>query len=428
MAATLPPGPAAPTVAQTAEWILRPTALLRRCHARHGEPFTLRLAWMDGPLVLVSDPADVKRLFGGDPDVLRGGASSAVLEPLVGRHSVLLLDGEAHMTERRALLPAFHGAALARVRATMAQLAREEVAGWPARRPIRTLERMQSLTLRIILRALLGLAAGPDRDALEAATSRALAHTNALGRLLAMSVAETGPAQPLWAAFRRDIAALDAALARALERREPGSEPAIIDGLQAMHPSAERLRDQLVTLLAAGHVTTAAALSWACERLARHPAVQARLRVETALGDDAYLDAVVKEALRIRPVLVLAPRKLMAPFAIAGHELPAGVHVAACPYLVHRRADLYGPDPLNFRPERFLGAPAPDHGWIPFGGGVRRCLGAAFATLEMKEVLRAVVAGVALAPAGGHGERMRRRGVTLTPAREGRVLAEPLVC
>ena len=268
------------------------------------------------------DPADVKRLFGGDPGVLHGGASSAVLEPLVGRHSVLLLDGEAHMTERRALLPAFHGDALARVRASMAQLAREEVAGWPARRPIRTLERMQSLTLRIILRALLGLAAGPDRDALEAATAgRSPTRTRSgacsrcrsprpvrgsrCGRPSGATSPRSTPRSPArWSAGRR------------------GTEPAIIDGLEAMHPSAERLRDQLVTLLAAGHVTTAAALSWACERLARHPAVQARLRVETALGDDAYLDAVVKEALRIRPVLVLAPRKLAAPFAIAGTSCP----------------------------------------------------------------------------------------------------------
>jgi cytochrome P450 len=315
--------------------------------------------------------------------------------------------------------------------ALVAELAERELASWPRDEPVATLPRMRALTLEVVLRLVFGARDRAEVEPLRAAIERPLQITSSLPRLIGLAQGWRGP----WRMFRDAVAVLDAEVARAIARRRADPhEGSVLDMLLAARHedgsplSDGELRDQLVTLLAAGHVTTAAALSWACERLARHPAVQARLRVETALGDDAYLDAVVKEALRIRPVLVLAPRKLAAPFAIAGHELPAGVHVAACPYLVHRRADLYGPDPLAFRPERFLGAPVPDHGWIPFGGGVRRCLGAAFATLEMKEVLRAVVARVALAPAGGHGERMRRRGVTLTPAREGRVLAEPLVC
>ena len=176
-----------------------------------------------------------------------------------------------------------------------------------------------------------------------------------------------------------------------------------------------------MTVLAAGHETTAASLAWALERLARHPDVLARMRE----GDDAYLDAVVKEVLRVRPVLSIAARRLHQPFELGGHTLPAGVHVAPCIYLAHRRREAWG-DPTAFRPERFLEASPAPYTYLPFGGGVRRCAGAAFATLEMREVLRAVSEGVALAPARPGGERMRRGSVTLVPRGGGTVVPEPL--
>ena len=198
--------------------------------------------------------------------------------------------------------------------------------------------------------------------------------------------------------------------------------PAIVDELIAAGSGDDELRDQLVTLLAAGHETTAGALAWALERLARHPDVLARLRED----EPGYADAVVKEVLRTRPVLTVAARKLVQPLKVAGWELPAGVHVAPCIYLTHRRAELY-PDPTAFRPERFLGDQAPDsYAWIPFGGGIRRCVGAAFAAMEMSEVLRAVAARVTLTPDRPQSERMRRRSVTLTPERWSRVIAAPL--
>jgi cytochrome P450 len=408
----LPPGPPAPAAVQTVEWVARPTALLRRCQARYGEPFTLRIAWNDGPMVLISDPADIKRVFAAGPDVLRPGASSTVLEPFAGPRSILVLDGAEHMRQRKLMLPPFHGDNLARWSGTIAELAHAELDRWVPNEPIRTHPRMQVLTLEVILRVVFGTGDPELRDAIR----RTLDMTTSLPRLVAMSIVqrEIGP----WAAFMRSIRRLDALLERRIEAAaDDGSVLAMLRA--AGH---EDTRDQLVTLLAAGHETTAGALGWALERLARHPQVLARIRDE---DDDAYLDAVVKEVLRVRPVLSVVPRKTVVPFEVGGWTLPPGVHVTPCIYLAHRRPDLWD-DPTAFRPERFLdGAPEP-YTFIPFGGGVRRCLGAAFATLEMREVLRAVAARFELRPDRPEGERMRRRSITLTPARGGYVIPEPL--
>lgn len=405
----LPPGPGAPAVAQTVEWIARPTDLLRRSAARYGEPFTLRTLWADAPMVLVSDPDTIKRVYSAAEDVLRGGASSTVLEPFAGPSSILLTSGELHLRQRRLVLPPFHGKRMEEHRATVAALAAAEVARWRPGTPLRTLPRMQELTLDVILRVVLGT---PD-PALRAAIRDALDMTTALPRLVTLSIAPRGSAP--WRPFMRAVARVDGLLRAAIRRGGGGSS--VLDELIAAGASEAELRDQVVTLLAAGHETTAGSLAWACERLARHPEVVTRLRD----GDDAYLDATVKEVLRTRPVLSITPRKVVAPFAVGGYELPPGVHVTPCLYLAHRRPELW-PDPTAFRPERFLdGAPAP-FSWLPFGGGTRRCAGAAFATMELREVLRAVVRRFDLRPDRPAGERMRRRGVTLAPSRGGRVV------
>jgi cytochrome P450 len=416
----LPPGPATPAAVQTCEWIARPTVLLRRCQARYGEPFTLRIAWSDGPMVFTSDPADIKRVFAASPDVLRPGASSTVLVPFAGPRSILVLDGAEHMRQRRLMLPPFHGEALARWRGTIAELAAAELDRWTPGVPVRAHGRMQVLTLEVILRVVFGGGDPELRDAIR----RTLDMTTSLPRLVAMSLvrSERGP----WGSFMRAVKRLDALIFERIEAApEDGSVLALLRAApheDGSPPSREELRDQLVTLLAAGHETTAGALGWALERLARHPDVLARMRA----GDDDYLEAVVKEVLRTRPVLSIVPRRVEAPFEAGGWTLPPGVHVAPCIYLAHRRADLWD-DPSAFRPERFLdGAPEP-YAFIPFGGGVRRCVGAAFATLEMREVLRAVAARFALRPDRPEGERMRRRTITLTPSRGGYVIPEPLV-
>jgi cytochrome P450 len=413
----LPPGPSTPPAVQTYEWVARPTALMRRCQARYGEPFTLRIAWNDGPMVLVSDPAEIKRVFAAPPDVLLPGASSAVLEPLVGTRSVLVLDGAEHMRERKLMLPSFHGEALARWRQTMAAIAADELDRWTPGAPVRALHRMQALTVEVIMRVVFGTGDPELRDAIRRTV------TIPMPRLIAMTLVryERGP----WGSYLRAVERLDELIGARIDAAAgDGSVLAVLK--QARHedgspPTRGELRDQLATLLAAGHETTASALGWALERLSRHPEVLERLRE----GDDAYLDAVVKEVLRVRPVLSVVPRKVAEPFELAGWTLPPGTHVTPCIYLTHRRPDLWE-DPTAFRPERFLdGAPAP-YSFIPFGGGVRRCLGASFATLEMREVLRAVADRFALRPDRAEGERMRRRSVTLTPARGGYVVPQPL--
>jgi cytochrome P450 len=274
---------------------------------------------------------------------------------------------------------------------------------------------MQELTLDVILRVVLG---APD-PRLRAAIRAALDMTTSLPRLIALSFAPRGSAP--WRPFMSAVARVDALLREAIRARAAGGAsgpaPPVIDELIAAGASEDELRDQVVTLLAAGHETTAGSLAWACERLARHPHVVTRLRED---GDE-YLEATVKEVLRVRPVLSITPRKVVQPFTVGDWTLPPGVHVTPCLYLAHRRPELW-PDPTAFRPERFLeGAPAP-YAWLPFGGGVRRCAGAAFATMELHEVLRAVVRRFDLRPDRPDGERMRRRGVTLTPARGGRIL------
>jgi cytochrome P450 family 135 len=425
----LPPGPRAPAALQTIEWVARPTDLLRRSAARFGEPFTLRTLWADAPMVIISDPDSIKRVYAAPPELLRGGASSTVLEPFAGPSSILLTDGAAHMRQRKLMLPPFHGDRMEAHRATVAALVEAELDHWRPGRPLRTLPRMQELTLDVILRVVFG---APDAQ-LRAAIRTALDMTRSLPRLVTLSLAP--PGSPPWRGFEHAVARVDALLRAAIRARrasasgrsaagddivrsdDPNGRAAVIDDLIAAGPTEDELRDQVLTLLAAGHETTAGSLAWALERLARHPRVAARLRD----GDDAFLDATVKEVLRIRPVLSITPRKVVDPFALGEWTLPPGVHVTPCLYLAHRRAELW-PDPIAFKPERFLdGAPAP-YSWVPFGGGVRRCAGAAFATMELHEVLRAVVRRFELRPDRPDGERMRRRGVTLAPSRGGRVV------
>jgi cytochrome P450 len=411
----LPPGPSTPSAVQTWEWLARPTALLRRCAARYGEPFTLRTAWTDAPMVVVSDPVDVRAVFAAPVDVAIAGASSTFIEPFVGPSSILVLDGPPHLRQRKLMLPPFHGDRMRAHRGLIAELAAAEVARWPVGAPFATHGRMQALTLDVIMRVVFGA----ELPALRTAIRRTLDMTMSLPRMLFFSLTGND------LGFRRALDAVEAGLTSVIRERRaaPAGNDAILDDLIAAGSGDDELRDQLITLLAAGHETTAGALSWALERLARHPGVLARLRDD----EPGYADAVVKEVLRTRPVLTIAARKLVAPFALGGWELPAGVHVAPCIYLTHRRAELY-PDPTAFRPERFLGDGAPDsYAWIPFGGGIRRCVGAAFAAMEMTEVLRAVAARVTLAPDRAGSERMRRRSLTLTPERRGRVVAEPLL-
>ena len=421
----VPPGPKLPAAVQTLRWAVRPTALLERCLLEHGERFTLRLSAL-GEVVFLADPADIKRVFTATPELVRAGEGNRILEPVVGPRSVLLLDGAAHIRERRMLLPSFHGRRVAEYAGIVAAVADRHIDRWPVRRPFTLRPRMQAITLEVIMRAVFGVEEAPALSRLGGLLA-AMLDAGARHPVLTMVPGlrrDLGPWSP-WGRFKRARAAVDAEVFAEIHRRRQRNEAPGGDVLSLLLDARDEdgramsdaeVRDELVTLLMAGHETTATALAWALERLVRHPEALARLTGDVEHGDDAYLDAVVKETLRLRPVLSIVVRRLAAPMAMNGHVLPAGTHVAPCIYLTHRLPRLYL-DPAAFRPERFLAPNAPaTYGWIPFGGGTRRCLGAGFATLEMTEVLRAVVRRTRLRPATPDSERVRRRAVTLAPA------------
>jgi cytochrome P450 len=399
----LPPGPREPAALQTIEWIVRPTALLRRAQARYGEPFTLTTAWSDAPLVLFSDPAEIKRTYAAGSDVLQGGDAADFLEPFAGRNSILVLHGQAHARQRKLVMPAFHGEALQGWTRTMAEVAHAELDTWTPGVPLKALPRMRALTLEVIQRVIFGSRDAELRDALRTA----LDMTSSTANLIAMSLVrkDIGPYGRFLAATRR----IDELVYDRIDRAGDGE--AIVDVLKRSEATREELRDQLVTLLAAGHETTATAIAWALERLVRHP---------FPLDTDEHLEAFVKETLRTRPVLSITARKTLQPYELQGHTIPAGVYVAPCLYLAHRRQG------TAFDPTRFLDGQPEPFSFIPFGGGNRRCLGAAFAGLEMREVLRAVAARFTLRPTRAQGERMRRRSVTLAPARGAEIIPDPL--
>ncbi len=429
--AALPPGPRLPRLAQTLRWIARPGPFLTDCRRRHGDTFTLRIA-SEGEWVILADPEDVKAVFTGDPAVLHAGEGNVILRPFLGRSSVLLLDDAPHLRQRKLMLPAFHGERMTRYGELMREVAERELASWPAATPLASLPRMQGVTLEIIVRAVFGVTDTARAARLQELLRAALEAAVDPRRMAALATLGPDRAERI-GLFRRQIAPVDAAIAEEIARHRADPGLAERDDILALLLLARfedgaamtdtEVRDELMTLLIAGHETTATTLAWALERLGRHPGGWARLREEVAGGEDAYLDAVIKETLRIRPVIPIVVRMLKEDFALpGGRVVPAGAKLAPCIYLVHRREDVYGPDPLAFRPERFLAQAAGTYTWFPFGGGIRRCLGAAFAQFELRSVL-AAVARHGGARTVGAPERVTRRAITLTPSRGGEVIA-----
>jgi cytochrome P450 len=434
-ATALPPGPRwLPRWVQTAGFMFAPRFFVNAVHRRYGDVVLLRTLFDPG-FVMVFEPELIKQLFRGPPEQLRAGEANAVLGPVLGDRSVLLLDGAEHLRQRKLLLPPlppFHGQRMRAYETVMREAADRAIDSWPVGEPFPLLPSMQSLTLEVIARAVFGVEEGKRKDELTRRI-RAMIEpmSTRLGVLLTiLSGSRRGARIEQFEERRRRVDEMiyeEIARRREvpdLEEREDVFSMLLLTRDEDGNPMTDHeLRDELVTLLVAGHETTATALAWAFELLMRNPAVLERTRAAIAEGDDAYLDAMIKEVLRIRPVISGIGRKVRGePFELGGYTIPPGIEINPSISAIHRRADRY-PQPEEFRPERFLGEDPPDtYTWIPFGGGIRRCLGASFASFEMRVVISRVLERASLRPVGRRPEHAVRRGITFSPSRGARMV------
>jgi cytochrome P450 len=412
---------------QSLEYGLDPYGYFRRAQRRFGDVFTVHVVGEEW--VILAHPDAVREVFGHGPDELDSGQANFPLRPILGTRNVLLLDGAEHLRRRKLVLPPFHGERMKNYEEIIAGVARRDLAAWPVGEPFAVLPRMQAVTFEVIMRAVFGIQESGRLDRLENVLRAFLSWTTNWRRALVFGF--LGPERVMsLRGFRRQLAEVDAEVLGEITRRREVGDLAVREDVLSMllqardeegRPLSDReLRDELVTLLVAGHETTAAALTWALGELAGAPAIQERL----CRGEEGLSEAVVTETLRLRPPVPLgALRRLRQPLRIAGHDLPAGATVAACALLVHRRPDLYE-RPDDFIPDRFLPAKPPPGGWLPFGGGVRRCVGAAFAQFEARLVLEEVARRFSLAhPPGRRPIGIGRRGIVLVPRRGGRLVA-----
>lgn len=420
----LPPGPRWPVLLQTAGLLRfrhRFHAYMRR---KYGDVFTVRLAPGGRPLVFFTRPEHAKEIFAGDPEVFHAGKANGILGPIMGEHSLLLQDGSEHKRARKLLMPAFNGHALREYQSLVTEVAKAEVATWRPGEDFRALDRMNALTLEVILRVVFGVTDERRLAELRPRVNKTVEISPVI--LLGWSYPKLqrfGPwkatvdnqrelDQLMYAEIRErrtapDLAERSDVLSKLIQQGDDG------DGL-----SDTELRDQLVTLLLAGHETTASALSWALYEAGRDPELLARCRRAVDEGDDDYLDAVLKESMRLHPIIPMVVRTLMEPVTIAGWHLPRGTTVGPSIIIAHQREDNH-PDPEQFRPERFLGHNPPTNTWIPFGGGVRRCIGAGFAMMEGVAVLREVFSAYDVAAVGADEPKVRN--ITSVPRRGTRI-------
>jgi cytochrome P450 len=434
--APFPPGSKLSAVAQAVRYVRAPLGFLTELQRRHGDIFSVSFPYF-GKVVYVADPALIKAVFTGSPKQFHAGeANATVLEPALGPNSVLTLDDAPHMQQRKLLLPPFHGERIQRYGKLMREVTLREMESWPVGEPFALRRHTQRITLAVIMRAVFGVHDEERLARFEGLIETFASRVNAITAfpMLRRNLGRWSP----WPRFLRAREALDEFIYEeiALRRGEVESGEEEHDDvlsllLSARHDdgspmSDEELRDELVTVLGAGHETTATALAWAMERLLRTPRALQALRESLAAGEDDYLDATIKETLRARPVIVDVARKLTAPANIGGYELPTGTFVMPAIAAMHYREDLF-PNPEEFRPERFLGGKPDTYVWIPFGGGVRRCIGAAFAEYEMRIVLRAILERAELSAPNPKPEKVKVRNITLAPGKGTLVsLARPL--
>ena len=432
---SLPPGPRLPRLFQTLNWVRRPIPIMRKYAREYGECFTLR--WINSPpVVFFSDPVAIKQIFTASPEHALAGRANVVLKPMLGENSVLLLDGARHKRERKLLMPPFHGERMRLYGEIMREAADRSIDNWPVAQPFPIHERMQAITLDIILRAVFGVDEGALLQKLRALLIEFLRLVGSSPLLLIRRLqVNLGPLTS-WQRIRQLGHEIDAALYEQIAQRKAAAQngrPDIMAMLieardeDGQPMSAQELRDEMITMLLAGHETTATSLSWVVHRLLQNPDVLEKVRAELRrvvgggpiqaehMSELAYLDATIKETARLNPIVPVVARYLEQPTRIGDYAMPAGCVAAPCIYLTHRRPELW-PEPETFNPDRFVGKRVDPYTFFPFGGGVRHCLGAAFAAYEMKIVLAQMLSRVSLRPVPGYTVRVVRRSITFAPS------------
>jgi cytochrome P450 family 135 len=432
----LPPGPSLPPVVQTLAWGLAPTWLMGQCQRRWGDTFTLRFPPGGAPFVHLSDPQDVKTLLTASEDVApkpAGGAGAPVW--VLGPNSVSVLTGPAHMRQRKLLLPPFHGDHLRKHEELIVGATRRAMADCPLGRPMRMQPRTRRITLEVIMGSVFGVEA-ERMDEMQETIVSLMEPKHIVAGLRAL-VRPSGERPN--SAIGRGLDRLDAHIYAEIENRRQQSDLEARSDIMSMLLVArddddgqltdEEVRDELVTLLLAGHETTATAVSWAIERLVRHPDKLVRLVAEIDAqpdgGGDEYLTAVINETLRVRPPQGIVVRELAHELQPRRFLLPAGTTTAISVYATNRNPGVYE-DPTEFRPERFLQSGPSTYSWVPFGGGIRRCIGTSLALMESKLILRTMLTDLEpRLPEGWRGrrdERMRWSHRTLGPSRDATVV------
>ena len=429
----LPAGPKLPPIAQVFAWAYRPTQFMERANKKYGETFTIKFAGFP-PEVLFTNPKHIKEIFTGSGDDLHAGKVNAILEPLVGAQSVLLLDGKRHLEQRRLLLPPFHGERMHSYCGQMRAAADDMIATLPVGDTFALHTYTQRFTLDVILKTVFGLTEGPVFVRLRELLAEVLDGAASPLLLSKKFQVDLGPLTS-WGRLSRAHGEIDKILFQLFDECRAENDNSRTDVLamlvSAKHEDGsfmtfEELRDEMMTILVAGHETTATALAWAVFQILKTPGVIDSIHEElaTVVGDEdvgvqhlsklKYLDSVIKETLRLKPVIPIIGRILQKPMTIGGHDLPAGVAAVPCIYLTHRREDIY-PEPLSFKPERFMEKTPGPYEFFPFGGGIRRCIGAAFAMYEMKIFLARVLSQVELELPEDYEGRITRRSITFAP-------------
>jgi cytochrome P450 len=422
-AVSLPPEPKSSPLMQTLRWSFRPLPFMQENREKYGDNFSVKFLTFERPMVMISDPAAIKALYMERSHGLPPGRD-IILTPIVGPRSLLVTEGADHLAHRKLMLPPFHGERMRSYQPQIEEIVDREIDSWPLGEEFPIHPRMQAITLEVILKVVFGVADGPRFERLREVLTRVLEETaSPFAQLAGLASRRFGGRGP-WAKFEKQLKEADDLLyAEIAEHRASGAYEERDDILSLMmqarfedgsEMSDSDLRDQLMTLLLAGHETTATALAWTFDLLLRHAGPMQRLRDSLEAGEDDYLRAVISESLRLRPVVPLAGRRLNADLVSDGLTLPAGTDVTPAIWLTHTRSDVY-PEPFAFRPERFLDGGPDTYSWIPFGGGIRRCIGAAFAEFEMRIALREVMTRCELHKASPAPEKIGRRNITLSP-------------